>query len=303
MEIKEIEAFVAIARHGGVTRAADRLHRSQPAISRRIRLLEEQLGAPLIERVHGKAMLTEAGNVFLPHAEAVLATIKDGAKAVQALGETDQGTIMVALVGTLASTSIISQLSDFRRAHPKVQVELCTANSHEVSNLVRRGDATFGLRYYDDPKADLISELVTAEAMVVVCAADHPLAGGSVSDPSVLGEDRWIGFPPAKGRVDRQAILSHQLAAAGLGQVEIVVIDSLTAQKRLVEAGFGLALMPESAVQEELRLGTLAIIEAKKLRISVPVAVVHRKNGYLGGAARALLDMIRAGELYPTAAT
>jgi DNA-binding transcriptional LysR family regulator len=301
MDIKEIEAFVAIARHGGVTRAADRLHRSQPAISRRIRLLEGHLGTPLIERVRGRAMLTEAGEVFLPHAESVLAMIKDGAEAVRALRDAGHGTIMVALVGTLASTSIVGQLSAFRRDHPGIRVELCTANSHEVSNLVRRGEATFGLRYYSDPMPDLISEEVAAEVMIVVCAPDHPLAGATLDDASVLGADRWVGFPAAKGQVDRQAVLSRQLAAAGLGQVEIVVIDSLTAQKRLVEAGFGLALMPESAVSEELRLGTLTVIKAAGLETAMPVAVVHRKRGFLSAAARSLLDVVRAGKLYPTA--
>ena len=316
MDIKEIEAFVAIARQGGVTRAADHLHRSQPAISRRMRLLEDRLGAPLIERVRGRAMLTEAGEVFLPYAEAVMATIKDGADAVDALSDAAHGSVMVALVGTLASTSIIGQLSDFRRAYPGVRVELCTARSTEVSDLVRRGEATFGLRYYVDTAPDLISEEVAAEAMWVVCSPDHPRAGKALSDATALSDDRWVGFPGDggqsnkgqgskgqgnKGPFDRQAALSRQLTAAGLGHAEIVVIDSLTAQKRLVEAGFGLALMPESAVQEELRLGTLAKIEVPDLRVSVPVAVVRRKGGYLGAASLALLEAIRTGGLGPVA--
>lgn len=302
MDVKEIEAFVAIARQGGVTRAADHLRRSQPAISRRIRLLEDRLDAPLIERVRGRAKLTEAGEIFLPYAETVLATIKDGAEAVRALSDADHGSVMVALVGTLASTSIIGQLSDFRRAYPGARVELCTARSSEVSDLVRRGEATFGLRYYMDTAPDLISEEVAAEAMWVVCAPDHPCAGKKPRDVAVLADDRWVGFPAdrnpgAKGQHDRQAALSRQLTAAGLGHAEIVIIDSLTAQKRLVEAGFGLALMPESAIQEELRLGTLAVIEVPDLRVTVPVTVVRRRNGFLGGAALALLEAIRAGGL------
>jgi DNA-binding transcriptional LysR family regulator len=304
MDIKEIEAFVAVARQGGVTRAADHLHRSQPAISRRMRLLEDRLGAPLIERVRGRAKLTEAGEVFLPHAEAVLATIKDGAEAVRALSDRTHGSVMVALVGTLASTGIIGQLSAFRRAYPRVRVELCTARSTEVSDLVRQGEATFGLRYYMDTAPDLISEEVAAEAMSVVCSPDHPHAGEALDEAAVLSEDRWVGFPAdrgqgAKGQPDRQAALSRQLTAAGLGHAEIVLIDSLTAQKRLVEAGFGLALMPESAIQEELRLGTLAVIEVPDLRVSVPVAVVRRKGGFLGGASRALLEAISTGGIGP----
>src|SRR5262245_61742083 len=83
--IDEIEAFVSIARLGGFARAADALHRSQPAISRRIEMLEDQLSTPLFDRVRGGVVLTEAGRSFLPHAESVLATLKDGAEAVRDL--------------------------------------------------------------------------------------------------------------------------------------------------------------------------------------------------------------------------
>jgi DNA-binding transcriptional LysR family regulator len=77
-----------------------------------------------------------------------------------------------------------------------------------------------------------------------------------------------------------------------LDDAEIAAVDSLTAQKRIVEIGFGLALLPESSIQEELRLGTLAIIDVKQLRATIPVAAIHRRNGYLGGAAKALLALV-----------
>ena len=85
MNLHDLETFVSIARLGGVTRAAGQLHCSQPAITRRIQLLEDHLGAPLLERGRSGAMLTEAGRTFLPYAEAVLAALKDGTQAVQAL--------------------------------------------------------------------------------------------------------------------------------------------------------------------------------------------------------------------------
>ena len=91
MSLHDLETFVSIAQLGGVTRAAGKLHRSQPAITRRINLLEGQLGAPLFERGRGGAMLTEAGRTFLPYAQAVLAAVKDGTQAVQALAERRSG--------------------------------------------------------------------------------------------------------------------------------------------------------------------------------------------------------------------
>src|SRR5262245_9135291 len=170
MNLHELETFVSIARLGGVTRAAGQLHRSQPAITRRVKLLEDQLGAPLLERGRGGTMLTEAGRTFLPFAEAVLAALKDGAQAVQALQSQDHGTVSLAMVGTLAGTTIVERLHRFSAKPGKARLELRTANSFEVSEMVRRGEVSLGLRYFSDPSPELISQKISEEKMVVVCS-------------------------------------------------------------------------------------------------------------------------------------
>ena len=294
--IDEIETFVSIARRGGFARAAESLHRSQPAISRRVEMLEQQLGTPLFERVRGGVILTEAGRALLPYAEAALAGLKDGAEAVRGLARGERGAVSVALVGTLASTRFAGMLRQFGQRHPSVKLELRTANSEEVSDLVRRGEATLGLRYFIDSDPGLVSEQVTEEALVLACSPDHRLAGRRVRDPGALVGERWVAFPPRRRRREPFATaLEHRLAAAGIEAAEIVRIDSLTAQKRLVEAGFGIALLIESSVQEELRLGSLEIIDAPALRGGVPVTLVRRRNGYLSGAAQSLVAVIKAG--------
>ena len=113
MDTGEIQTFLAIAELGSFTRAAQRLHRSQPAISRRLDILEHELGAPLFERLRGRARLTEAGRVLLPYAEAVLASLRDGQDAVRGLRAGIEGTISLALVGTLADTQIVHALRRF----------------------------------------------------------------------------------------------------------------------------------------------------------------------------------------------
>jgi DNA-binding transcriptional LysR family regulator len=297
--IDEVEAFVSIARLGGFARAAEALHRSQPAISRRIEMLEEQLRTPIFERVRGGAVvLTEAGRSLLPYAEAALASLKDGTEAVRGLERGERGAVSVVLVGTLASTKFASMLRTFRQRHPNVKLELRTANSQEVSDLVRRGEATLGLRYFTDADPSLVSEVVMEEALVVACPPEHRLAGRRVRDPGALAGDRWVTFPPQRRRREPFATaLEQRLTAAGIETAEIVRIDSLTAQKRFVEAGFGIALLIESSVQEELRLGTLRIINVPALRGGVPVTLVRRQNGYLSGAAQTLVAAIRAGSI------
>lgn len=294
MELDHVEAFVAIVRCGGFSRASSTLHLSQPAISRRLHLLERELGAPLFERVHSGAVLTDAGRVFLPHAEALLASIRDGVEAVAALRGTGRGTVTLAVVGTLASTPLAGRLRRFRETHPGIDLRLRTALSAEISALVLRGDATLGLRYGLDPHPDLVAAPVHDEPMVPVCAAGHRLARARRINPRALAGELWVCFPPRPGsaREPYSAALAQRLAACGLGGSEIVPIDSLTAQKRMVEAGFGLALLPESSVDEELRAGTLCTLRVPALRVTVPVVLIHRRRAFQSGATRALVALL-----------
>ena len=284
-----MEAFIAIARTGGFARASAALHLSQPAASRRIKLLEAELGAPLFDRLGRGVTLTEAGRAFLPHAQALLASMRDGIDAVSAVHGTSQGTVTLALVGTLASSSLTARLSQLRQAHPGLDLRLRTALSTEVSALVLRGDAAVGLRYGPDPDPGLVSVIIHHERLVPVCPPDHPVAAGGTGLAALDGQ-RWLAFPPPPGApADLYAMaLQQMLAAHGLGAAEILPIDSLTAQKRMAEAGFGLAILPESSLEEELRTRTLCVIDAPALTASIPVALIRRRNAFQTGAARAL---------------
>jgi DNA-binding transcriptional LysR family regulator len=287
---------------GGFTRAAAALHLSQPALSRRIALVEHELGQPLFERGRRGARLTDAGRAFLPHAQAAMACLRDGSAAVQALARGDTGNLTLAIVGTLASTDLTVQLGRFRDAHPRLRVLLRTGNSTEVSALVRRGDAALGLRYFADPAPDIISREVHHEELVVVAAAGHPLAKARRIAARRLRDQSWVAFPERRGAAldPFGRVLASCLAAAGLDGAEVVVIDSLTAQKRLVEAGFGLALEPASSVREELARGVLQKLDVPELRARIDVDLIHRKGAFLGPATRRLMEVL-AGSPAPRA--
>jgi DNA-binding transcriptional LysR family regulator len=302
MNLHDLQTFVSIAQLGGVTRAAGQLHRSQPAITRRVKLLEDQLGVPLLERGPGGSKLTEAGRTFLPYAEAILAALKDGRHAVQALQGEDHGVVSLVIVGTLAGTTIVEQLRRFSARHRNARLDLRTANSFEVSDMVRRGEASLGLRYFGDPSPELISQQISEEKLVLVCSAQHKWGGRRLRDPQRLRTDQWLALPMTRHRDSFAHLVARQLASAQLDDVPIMAIDSLTAQKRLIEAGIGIALLPESSIQEELRLGTLRTIDSSHLQTTVPVHLLYRKNGYLTGAARTLLSLISAAPVRPTAA-
>lgn len=295
MDFDGVETFLAIAELGSFTRAARRLHRSQPAISRRLEIVEHELGAPLFERLRGRARLTEAGRSFLPHAEAALASLRDGRDAVRGLQAGIEGEISLALVGTLADTHVVTALRAFAAGSAHVRLQLRTASSREVTDLVRRGEVTLGLRYYRVDRPELVSLDAGHEKMLVVAAAGHPLAGRRIRQTRLLAGERWIGFPSTPGERDSGQTLAQQLIRAGLDDAEVTLIDSLTAQKRLAQAGFGLALVPESSVRDELRQGVLVALDVPSMQATMPITAVHRRNGYLSAAAKALLALLTTG--------
>jgi DNA-binding transcriptional LysR family regulator len=289
VELDHVEAFLAIARSGGFARGSAALNLSQPAASRRIKLLEAELGAPLFDRLGRGVALTEAGRAFLPHAQALLASMRDGIDAVSAVRGIARGTVTLALVGTLASSSLTARLSQLRQAHPGLDLRLRTALSTEVSALVLRGDAALGLRYGTDPSPGLVSVVIHHERLIPVCPPGHPLAASGTDHATALSGQRWLAFPPGAPDDSYTVALQQLLAAHGLGAAEILPVDSLTAQKRMAEAGFGLAILPESSLEEELRTGTLRAIAAPALTASIPVALIRRRNAFQTGAARALI--------------
>jgi DNA-binding transcriptional LysR family regulator len=290
MDTELLKTFLAICRKRSFSKAAEQLHRTQPAISRRIGLLERELGVPLFERGAAELMLSQAGRVLEPFAERALAAVRDAEDAVRDLRQANAGPLSLAIVGTLAGRELSALLKRFAAKYPKVEIFLRTARSAEVSDFVRRGEATIGIRYDRDRSADLESSLLGTEPLLVVCGADHPLAGRRVRSFKTLGDQHWVAFPSP-----RDIAAEHVFGlfrAHGFGEVSFTPVDSLTAQKRLVEAGFGLALMPENNIAEELAGGTMRTIRVDDLSAGAPVYAVTRKGGYLSAAAQALREIL-----------
>jgi DNA-binding transcriptional LysR family regulator len=214
---------------------------------------------------------------------------------VRALLRRNSGPVSVAVVGTLAGGRLSAILKRFAAEHPDVALALRTATSAEVSHLIRRGEATIGLRYRQDNSRDLDCELLFTEPLQVVCAPDHPLAGTRVAKLAELRGERWIAFPEVPGH--REISASHVFAlfqTQGMGEIDWTPIDSLTAQKRLVEAGLGIALMSQSNAAEEFGSVAISTIRVGNLAVSHDVVAVTRRGGFLSAASRRLLEIIRA---------
>lgn len=288
MHSDALKVFVTICRQGGFVAAADHLNRSQPAVSRRIALLEEEVGAPLFDRAAGGGRLTPVGAALLPRAERVLAALEDCTAAMREMVGGPAGRVGLVAVGTLAGHPLAPALKRFAAGAPGVTLDIATATSDEVTARVRSGAAEIGLRYGLRAEPDLEVTSLGREPMAVAAPPGRDGARGLAD----LADETWLIFPAIAGAPSPANILTH-FAAAGIGGVSWRPVDSLTAQKRLVEAGFGLALMPASAMQEELSRGSLVALPVADLKAGNPVALLTRRGGYLTPAALALAETLR----------
>jgi DNA-binding transcriptional LysR family regulator len=287
LDLDQLSAFLAIAQCGTVTAAARKLHRTQSAISRRISLLEDALGARLFERRGAQVALTDAGRAFFPFAESALAAVASGRDAALAQLAPRAGTVSIAIVGTLVGERLAQALGELLRT--SLQLSVLTTTSSEVSRLVRRGDANLGVRYFADEDPQIACEEIGVERMCVVTSAQH---ARDSSDSTA--QRRWIGFPLTRtSKDDFGRLLHRRLTAAGMGSAEVMAVDSLSAQKRLVEAGLGLALLPESSVRDEVQRGSLLKVAMPRIQTSIPIVLIARRDGYVSPAARVVTAMLK----------
>jgi DNA-binding transcriptional LysR family regulator len=286
INLPELKAFVAVVRSGTFTAASSHLNITQPALSRRIQLIEQALGTPLFERFPSGPRLTEAGRELLPHAEAVLTALDEGVEAVGSMVRGDRGRVAFAALGALCNSAVVEALRRFRDGAPAADLSLSfhASTSEEVSDLVLQGQAMWGLRFRSDPR--LHCEVIGHETMIIVCSPENPLADARSITSTRLAEETWIGFPLGVGHSSPE--FWSRLSNYGLEGDRVMLIDSTAAQKRLIEANFGVGLLPQGSVAEELRGGQLRLVNVSDMRSSVPVVLVRRRAAYINKAAASL---------------
>ena len=286
--------FLAIESTGTISEAATHLHLSQPAVSRRLQGLERLLGAPLFDRLSTGLALTGAGRALLPHARRALAAEADAARAVADEERVAAGPVGIGAVGSLVEPHLTAVLAEMIARYPDVDVEITTATSTQVCDLVRRGDIAVGLSYAQPDDSDLAVDVLTHERLAVVAATHHPVAGQRLT-PARFADHRWLVFPErgadpvTSGTIARRTLERHRVPADRLRS-----IDSLTAQRSLAMAGYGLALLPASMVADDVADRRLALIDAPAVDISAPVTMVTRRHAHHGRATQVLLDLLRA---------
>jgi DNA-binding transcriptional LysR family regulator len=245
VELRQLRYFVAIAEEGSFSRAAIRLHVSQPPLSTQIRSLEEELGAPLLARTNRGVSLTASGQVFYEEVRAILARIENArARALQA----DRGDVGMLSVGfvSIADYGILPPaLKSFRSQFPLVEVQLheLTTDAQIRELRAARLDLGFGLAPVEEPDLEFTS--ILREALVLAAPSDHPAATGDTIDLRSLAKDSFI-VPPRDIAPGLYDLTISRCRSAGFAPRIVQNARQMQTVIGLVSCGMGLALVPSS---------------------------------------------------------
>ncbi|GAB4256454.1 LysR substrate-binding domain-containing protein [Deferrisoma sp.] len=288
MTFRHLEAFVAVAREGGFTRAAERLCLTQPTVSGQIRELEEDLGLELFHRLPRAVELTDAGKALLPKALDVLAARDRFAQEAAALRGVVAGELAVHASTIPGEYLLPPVLARFKAEHPGVRVVLEVADTSEVLRRVEAGEAGVGI-VGSEAGGDLLSEPLWGDRIVLLVPAGWPVADRIA--PEDLGDLPLVAREPGSG--------TRRTVEAALGDRRVhprvvAELGSTTAVLEAVKAGLGAGFVSERAAAEALASGRVRSVAVDGV---VPVsrrflAVWHPRRA-LGPAARALLEILR----------
>jgi DNA-binding transcriptional LysR family regulator len=271
----QLQAFIETARLGNVTRAADALFLTQPALSSRLKRLEQEVGGSLLVRDHKGARLTDAGRAFLPHAEKAVEVMTEAHRVVQDAQLGLVGELVVATTQTINTYVLPLVINRFVVTHPLVRLSVHTAPSEELLEQVLSGAAHLGLgRSLQHP--DLESIPLFDEEFVFAVGANHKMAGREEVSVADLAEETVITlFRSPTYRLYIRALLRR----SGLPLHSVIDLDNAETGKRMLKESTGVGLLPHTAIGPELADGTMCQLKIADMPPLRRTMVALRRRG------------------------
>jgi DNA-binding transcriptional LysR family regulator len=294
MEFRQLEAFVAAADEGGITRAADRLHVVQSAISASLRRLEAELGAALFERRARGVDLTDAGRALLPHARAALAAADAGREAVDAVLGGLRGVVRLGIMQSQSPpgsrVSVPRLLRDFRDRHPGVELQIGHMSGGSVEMALHVAEGTLDLAFVAMPAGDappgVVLTPLASEPMALICPVDHRLASRpSVSLAELAGEP-LAETPPGWGT---RIFSERAFEAAGIERTTEFEINDISTILDLVRNGLAVTVLPAAFVAGD---ASLTAVPVRPSGLTFDIALARPSARRPGAAAEALGQLI-----------
>lgn len=290
MELSQLEVFLAVARERRFSRAAEKLYRTQSAVSQTIRKLEDELGEALFDRSSRDGVLTDAGKVLYEYAEKLINLRSEASESLTELRELQKGKLVVA-ANEFTVLYLLPVLAEFRRLHPMIKISVERSLGSHIPDDVLRYNTEFGVLSYEPQESALHSIVVYLDELVFVVPPSHPLAKAAEVSIRQLGAESFVAHivpSPYREKV-LQLFKTHKTPL----HMDLE-LPTLQAIKQFVSMGHGVALVPEISVERELAGGELVAIPVHELQLKRKLRLVYRKDANLSHAGRALLKVAEA---------
>ncbi|HEX6139946.1 MAG TPA: LysR family transcriptional regulator [Candidatus Limnocylindria bacterium] len=271
IDLARLEAFVRVAHTGSISRAAEALFVTQPALTARLQALERALGTPLLIRGRHGSRLTEAGKALLPHAERALSALDHGREAVAEVRDGGGGRLTIGAAPAVSTYVLPAMLHRFQASHPLVRLAVRSGHSEEVLEMVLRDEVEVGLmRPIAHP--EVTATLLYEDELVLVVPRGHRFATAGHVRMAELATEHLILFDRTSSYHELTSAIVRQAGIRPRGQLEV---DNIDAAKRMVEQRLGIAFLPRTSVQADVGSGRLVpvdIVDMAPVRRQIVVA-------------------------------
>ncbi len=293
-DLQQLQAFNAVAAAGSLGRAAKSLNVTQPALSRTIRRLEEQAGAPLFER-HTKGMqLTDVGRALLPHAVLLQRESAQADEEIKAMLGLARGTIRVGAVGSIACLVLPQAIGSVCRKWPNLQVEVIEGVWDRLADALvsHQIDLALGVEVEDSEEIEAVKDCRWEDISFVVAGKSHPLHRKRRPALADTLKERWAILPRGTGPFEhmKRVFARHRLPLPNV----VVETRSVTALKSLIASSGFLGWMPEPMYDAERQAGLIAALNIPGASDTRTLTAFRRRAGLLPGPAIKLLEELRA---------
>jgi len=264
MDLRQLEMFRAVAEQGTFTRAADRLHVSQSAVSRQVQLLEDELGGVLLRRSARGVTLTEAGELLLRMTHRVEKDVEEALAEISQTHALKRGRLHLGGGMTVCLYILPRLLKRFRRLYSGVDLQVTTGSSEKILELVRAHEVDLGLLTLPIMAKDFEVVPVMKEEMVVVTAPGHPLSRERTVDAKSLGRFPLILYEAGS---NTRKVLDQFFLEEGVSAEVAMETENVEIIKAMVAINLGVTIVPFTPVAKDVRAGRLAVARLRGRRL------------------------------------
>jgi len=289
MELTQLETFLAVAEERGFSRAAVRLHRTQPAVSQVIRKLEQAVGETLFDRAARDGSLTAAGELLRDYALRLLALRREASSALGELKSLERGHLQLA-ANEYTCMYLLPAIDAFRREFPHIPVTVQRMLASRIPEELTRRTFELGVISFRPDPEQIRSVAVYSDSLALIAGPRHALAKAKRVSIRDLGGENFIAHNVASP-LRRKVIEAFQRYRTPLRMV--IELPTIEAIKRFVAMGNGVALVPHLSVARELETGDLVHVPVAELDVKRVLRLVHRRKAMLSYAAKAFLQTLR----------